>query len=127
MQSKRDEIGNKSSLMSTAGAIFRDEFMVCQRATYLNNAARTPMASSVAEELSRYAEVAQAEGARKNEWLARVERVRARIATFIGADQNEVAFTKNTSEGINLVAQSLGLSEGENVILCTELEHAANV
>src|SRR5665213_483401 len=127
MQSIRNESGNNSKPTSAVEAIFRDEFMVCQRATYLDNAARTPMASSVALELSLYAEVARAEGARKNEWLTRVERVRDRVARFIGADQNEVAFTKNTSEGINLVAQSLGLSEGENVVLCPELEHAANV
>lgn len=127
MQSRRDVDDNNSGFTSAADAIFRDEFLVCQKTTYLDNAARTPMASSVAAELSRYAEVAQAEGARKDEWLARVERVRERVAKFIGATRNEVAFTKNTSEGINLIAQSLGLSEGENVVLCPELEHAANV
>jgi cysteine desulfurase / selenocysteine lyase len=85
------------------------------------------MATSVAQELARYTQVAQAEGARKSEWLDRVERVRERMGRFIGAEGSEIAFPKNTSEGINLVAQSLSLPEGSNVILCPELEHAANV
>lgn len=127
MALRRDEASNSPDRASVEQGIFRGEFEVFQRITYLDHAARTPMATSVAAEVARYVEVARAEGARKSEWLARVETVRDRIARFIGADRTEVAFTKNTSEGINLVAQSLGLAEGSNVVICPELEHAANV
>jgi selenocysteine lyase/cysteine desulfurase len=116
-----------SDRTSADQAIFRGEFAIFERTIYLDNAARTPMATSVGEEVARYVDVARAEGARKSEWLDRVETVRERVAKFIGAERAEVAFTKNTSEGINLVAQSLQLPEGSNVIICPELEHAANV
>src|SRR4051812_27308242 len=36
------------------------------------------------------------------------EGARHRIAAFIGATDDEIAFTKNTTEGINLVAYALG-------------------
>jgi selenocysteine lyase/cysteine desulfurase len=127
MALRQDRPGSGPDHASADKAIFREEFAIFERTTYLDNAARTPMATSVGEEVARYVAVARAEGARKSEWLDRVERVRERVAKFIGAERSEVAFTKNTSEGINLVAQSLKLPEGSNVIICPELEHAANV
>lgn len=33
----------------------------------------------------------------KEDWLARVEDVRARVVQLLGADPQEVAFTKSTS------------------------------
>jgi selenocysteine lyase/cysteine desulfurase len=106
---------------------FRSEFEAFSRSVYLDCAARTPMANCVAEEIEEYCAVARAEGARKTEWLDRVELVRAQMADFISASPNEIAFTQNTSDGVNLVAQSLRLQPGDNVVLCPELEHAANV
>ena len=58
------------------------------------------------------------------------EDVRAKIARFIGAkSEKNIVFTRNTTESINLVAQSWGktyLSEGDEIIL-TEMEHHANI
>jgi cysteine desulfurase/selenocysteine lyase len=58
------------------------------------------------------------------------EAVREKIKNFINANSvNEVIFTRNTTEAINLVAQSWGrtfLSEGDEVIL-SEMEHHANI
>jgi cysteine desulfurase / selenocysteine lyase len=57
------------------------------------------------------------------------EAVRGKVADFIGASTNEIIFTRNTTEGINLVAQSWGadnLKDGDEVIL-TEMEHHANI
>jgi cysteine desulfurase/selenocysteine lyase len=55
---------------------------------------------------------------------------RKTIATFIGAsDPNELVFVRNTTEAINLVAFSWGLShinDGDEVIV-TELEHHSNL
>lgn len=58
------------------------------------------------------------------------EAVRGKVATFIGApDPNTIIFTRNSTEGINLVSQSwarVHLKEGDEIIL-TELEHHANI
>jgi cysteine desulfurase/selenocysteine lyase len=58
------------------------------------------------------------------------ERAHDRVAEFIGADgREEIVFTKNTTESMNLVAYAWGLSElgpGDSVVL-TEMEHHASL
>ena len=61
------------------------------------------------------------------------EQGRADIAAFVGADDDELVFTKNAPEAINLVAYTLGDSRFDravgpgDVIVTTELEHHANL
>lgn len=67
------------------------------------------------------------------------EAARSRIAAFVGATPGEVVFTKNATEGVNLVAYALSnsagagpaaerfvLSPGDEVVV-TEMEHHANL
>jgi cysteine desulfurase/selenocysteine lyase len=70
------------------------------------------------------------------------ESARARIGAFVGAEPGEVVFTKNATEGINLVAYALGnasigdvdpevaarfaLGPGDEIVV-TEMEHHANL
>jgi cysteine desulfurase/selenocysteine lyase len=58
------------------------------------------------------------------------ERARGRVASFINANSaREVIFTRNTTEAINLVAQSWGgsnLHPGD-VILLSQMEHHSNI
>ncbi|MFQ5350812.1 MAG: SufS family cysteine desulfurase [Thermoanaerobaculia bacterium] len=58
------------------------------------------------------------------------ERARSRVARFLGAaDDREIVFVRGTTEGINLVAQTLGrrrLSAGDEVLI-TEMEHHSNI
>ncbi|MGH3480706.1 MAG: aminotransferase class V-fold PLP-dependent enzyme, partial [Nocardioidaceae bacterium] len=67
------------------------------------------------------------------------ESARARIAAFVGVTPGEVVFTKNATEGINLVAYALsnsGIAGGAaerfavgpgDEIVVTEMEHHANL
>jgi cysteine desulfurase/selenocysteine lyase len=58
------------------------------------------------------------------------EEAHDRIAEFVGADgREEMVFTKNTTEAVNLVAYAWGLNEleeGDEVVL-TEMEHHASL
>ena len=58
------------------------------------------------------------------------EEVRGKVARFIGAGSaDEIIFTRNSTEGINLVAQSWGrthLRAGDEIIL-SAMEHHANI
>lgn len=58
------------------------------------------------------------------------EAARFKIQNFIGAEsENEIIFTKGTTEGLNLIATSYGenfLKENDEIVL-TELEHHANL
>lgn len=108
-------------------ARLRDEFPVFRKLTYLDVAGRAPMADRVRREVDAYLDVCQAEGAEKDNWLARVEEIRARTAALISADPGEIAFMKNTSDGLNTIATGLGLQPGDNVVVCPEFEHANNI
>ncbi len=61
------------------------------------------------------------------------EQGRADIASFVGADTDELVFTKNATESLNLVSYVLGDKRFEkavgpgDVIVTTELEHHANL
>jgi cysteine desulfurase/selenocysteine lyase len=61
------------------------------------------------------------------------EQGRENIAAFVGADSDELIFTKNATESINLVSYVLGDDRFEravgpgDVIVTTELEHHANL
>ncbi|HZQ31248.1 MAG TPA: aminotransferase class V-fold PLP-dependent enzyme, partial [Mycobacterium sp.] len=61
------------------------------------------------------------------------EQGRADIAGFVGADADELVFTKNATEALNLVSYVLGDTRFEgavgpgDVIVTTELEHHANL
>lgn len=56
------------------------------------------------------------------------EGARAKVATFLGAGEREVVFTKSATEAVNLVAYTLGSSiKAGDEILITEIEHHANL
>jgi len=61
------------------------------------------------------------------------EGARAAIASFVGADPDELVFTKNATESLNLVAYVFGDDRFDKVvgpgdeIVVTELEHHANL
>ena len=60
------------------------------------------------------------------------EGARAKVAAFLGADADEVVFTKNATEAINLVAYALSgpvelqVRPGDEILI-TEMEHHANL
>jgi cysteine desulfurase/selenocysteine lyase len=55
------------------------------------------------------------------------EGARDKVAAFLGAPaRDEVVFTKNASEALNLVARTFPLGAGDRVVI-TEMEHHANI
>ena len=98
----------RSSLSpADADALIRSEFSEL-RGSYLDVAARGPLplsAQRAAESILR----AQSQGSvPKEEWLNLAETVRAKSARLLGARPDEIALTKNTSEGLNIVAAASG-------------------
>ncbi len=106
-----------------------------RRLVFLDSAASSQKPTAVIEAMDRYYETIHANVHRAAYTLAEeatnaMEGARARVASFIGAtDPDEVIFTKNATESINLVARSWGaanLSAGDAVLL-TQLEHHADI
>jgi cysteine desulfurase/selenocysteine lyase len=102
---------------------------------YLDSAASAQKPRAVIDVMSRFYEEDYANIHRGVHFLSQratdaFEAARAKIARFINAEKaDEIVFTRNATESINLVAQSWGrknLGLGDNIVL-TELEHHANI
>lgn len=102
---------------------------------YLDNAASSQKPRQVVEAMRDYyyrhhANVHRGAHTLATEATSLYEAARAKVARFIGAaDANEVVFTRNTTEAINLVASSWGranLREGDEIVLSVA-EHHCNL
>jgi cysteine desulfurase / selenocysteine lyase len=117
-------VGKLSS--SDADRLIQAEFEEL-RGCYLDVAARGPLPRS-AQHAAEAILAAQTRGqVPKTEWLQLVETTRARAAALVGVHPSEVAFTKNASEGLNIVAAGLGLARGDRVVIAPAAEHPNNV
>jgi cysteine desulfurase/selenocysteine lyase len=106
-------------------AAVRSEFAVTKRMLYFDSAHQTPLAACIRSALNDFLSEGFENAGPKPVWMRRVEDVRARVAKFVGASIDEVAFTKNTSEGLNIAANALPLKPGDNVLMI-EGDHPNN-
>ena len=107
-----------------------------QQLVYLDNAATTQKPDQVIDAISDYYRETNANVHRGLHQLSQeasiaYETAHDRVAEFIGASggREEIVFTKNTTESMNLVAYAWGLNElgpGDEVVL-TEMEHHASL
>src|SRR5436190_12342841 len=85
-----------------------------KRLVYLDNAATTQKPQQVIDRIVRYYTDENSNVHRGVHYLSEVataayEKARTTVKRFIGArDEKEIVFTRGTTEGINLVAQSWG-------------------
>lgn len=88
---------------------------------YLDAAAACPPPLPVVEEVTGYLEKLARLGPYLPSFRAatyeKVEEVRGKVARLIGAEPEEIAFTQNGTEGINLVASGLEWRPGDEVVL----------
>ena len=59
-------------------------------------------------------------------WMRRIEEVRALFGRLLNCDPLDVAFVKNTSEGVGIIAEGFPWKAGDNVVTAEE-EYPANV
>jgi cysteine desulfurase/selenocysteine lyase len=102
---------------------------------YLDSASSSQKPRAVIEAMNTYYETFHANVHRgvyqiSEEATAKMERARVKVARFINARQSkQIIFTRNTTEGINLVAYSWGntnIAAGDLIVL-TEMEHHSNL
>ncbi|MFJ9695699.1 cysteine desulfurase [Kitasatospora sp. NPDC101183] len=124
----------------------RKDFPVLQRVlhedkplVYLDNAATSQKPRQVLDALTGYYERHNANVHRgvhvlAEEATAMYEGARDKVAAFVNApSRNEVIFTKNASESLNLVANMLAWAEepyrvdADSEIVITEMEHHSNI
>ncbi|MBI1973764.1 aminotransferase class V-fold PLP-dependent enzyme, partial [Candidatus Micrarchaeota archaeon] len=124
--------------MFDAGKV-RNDFPILNRKVngnplvYLDNAAMTQKPRQVIKAVSRFYEEHCSNVGRSVHTLAEeattsYEHARETVARFINAKPEEIVFTRNTTESINLVAYSLAstIKPGDGVI-SSVMEHHSNI
>jgi len=95
----------------------RKQFPVTENSTYLNAAAAGPLSrQTMAAATEYYQQMMNDADTHWDEWLAKREDVRRKVAAFINAEPDEIALTTNTSSGMNVIVDALE-THGE-VISC---------
>ncbi|MDO4614395.1 MAG: SufS family cysteine desulfurase [Lachnospiraceae bacterium] len=106
-----------------------------ERYIYFDNAATSQRPKQVTDAITRFYEQDNANPLRGlYEWSVRAtddyENARSAVAEFLHAKKaEEIIFTRNTTESLNLVAYSYGLShlnEGDEIVVCIT-EHHSNL
>ena len=105
----------------------RAHFPALERWTYMDVAGRGVLSREARAALDAHLDERMMNGGDKVKFFDLVEATRARFAQLIHAHPEEIALTKNISEGLNMVATAFDWKRGDNVILCPELEHPNNV
>ncbi len=102
------------------------EFPIVRRWTFLNHAAVAPISARAAAAIAQFAREARDDAYLSGRWYEQLEVVRRRAADFIQATPEEIAFVKNTSEGLAFVANGLSWRRGDQII-STAVEYPSNV
>ncbi len=112
-------------MLNTADS--HERFPVTRNRIFFDHARVGPLPQCVRDAIHQFTQDACEHGnAHYPDWMAGVARTRSRFAKLINADLDEIAFVKNTSEGISIVANGLDWKPGDNVVI-PNIEFPANV
>jgi selenocysteine lyase/cysteine desulfurase len=96
----------------------RDQFPVCRQWAYLDNAAIGPIPLSAVEAMGHHTmELATSGGLTFDDHQVSIERIRAAAARMMGVPATDVAFVKNTTEGLGFIANGLQWAPGDRVVV----------
>ena len=104
----------------------RGEFPITRRWAFFDHAAVAPLSLRAQQAFADYAQdLAENGDINQRHWLDRIEHVRGLFGRLLNADPLDIAFIKNTSEGIGIVAEGYPWQSGDNVVIAAE-EYPAN-
>ena len=96
----------------------RHEFLIPEELAYMNSGTLGPMPKPVYYAVVDGYRALAADPGRTNTAQNSVQNeLREKLATFVNADTDEVALTRNTTEGMSFVANGLDLDPGDEVLL----------
>ena len=106
---------------------WRSEFPVTETYIYMNHAGVAPLSRRSRDAMTEFLEDATVNGAVNAKcWEQAAEACRGVAAQLINADATEIAFMKNTTQGILIAANGIDWHTGDNVVT-TAVEFPANV
>ncbi len=106
---------------------YADQFPIREHLIHLNHAGVAPLCRRAADAMRELtADVLEYGSWHYDRWLATYDALRTSTARLIGAQAEEIAIVKNTSEGISLFARGMRWNSGDRVVAFRE-EFPANV
>lgn len=95
----------------------RSLFPAANEYTYLNSAAVSPMPTTAVEAIGRQLnDVATHGSLHYTDWIDTKQRARELIAEMLHVRADQIAFTRNTSDGFASIAAGLDWKKGENIV-----------
>ncbi len=113
-----------SDLTSLIGS--SQAFPILEHWDFFNHAGVSPITGAGADAFRKYSGESESGAYLATSWYADVERLRVLAASIIHAHRNEIAFIKNTSEGLSIVASGLDWQWGDRIVT-TGIEYPANI
>jgi len=106
--------------------LVKKEFDFAEGLTYFNNASLGPCPKLVVDATNEYRALLDGFPSKYmwGAWQKEIEQTRAKVADMFSVDKEEIALIHNTTEGMNLIAHSMDLKEGDEVILANH-EHTS--
>ena len=109
-------------------ASFREEFPVSRTHIFLNHAGVAPTSTRVVRAVHAFMDSIAREGRPDfDAWESVAQDCRERFARLIGCEADEVAFVRNTSHGLSLLASGLDWRPGDRVAAAASVEYPSNV
>jgi cysteine desulfurase / selenocysteine lyase len=105
----------------------RERFPGAKMGPYLDVSARGLLHDGARAALDAYLDQNAAGSLDKGALFAGVEKTRELFASLVHAKPEEIAFTRNVTDGIATFGASLPWRPGDNVVVCESLEHPANI
>ena len=107
---------------------FRDEFPVADRLVFLNHAGVAPTSTRVVKAVHDFMDsLANLGRPSFDAWEDLARECRGQFARLVGAQPEEIAFVRNTSHGLSLLASGLDWRPGDRVAVAAPLEYPSNV
>ncbi len=104
----------------------RDEFPITRNYNFQNHAGVAPLCKRAADAMHQAVDRALNFGYVDSGFYKHAEHVRQLGAQLLNANADEVTFIKNTSEGLNFVANGLNWKNGDNIVT-TNVEFPSNI
>jgi selenocysteine lyase/cysteine desulfurase len=106
---------------------YRSEMPITQRWAFFDHAAVAPITARAQKAINEWtADMAENGDVMEHRWVQRVEEVRGLAAKLLDADPVDIAFIKNTSEGVGIIAEGFPWKPGDSVVTAAE-EYPANI
>jgi selenocysteine lyase/cysteine desulfurase len=101
-------------------------FPVLRHWDFFNHAAVAPLTAAASAALRRFADQAETVAYIDTGWYRDLPALRESMASLMNATKEEVAFVKNTSEGLAIVASGIEWTRDDRIVT-TGVEYPANV